>query len=241
MTASRGVAIAATLHARMTNLLERWSDDVWTASAPLSMMGLRIGTRMTVVRLPGGGLLLHSPIPLNDALRREIDALGAVTHIVAPNHYHHLHAGTMAAAYPKATLHAPEGLAKKRKDLRIDALLGPTHADWSGVLEPIPIEGSMLKETLFLHTPSRTLISSDLTENFTTSDHFPTRMYLKVSGVHGKIGWSRLLRFLYRDHAAARRSIDALLERDFDRAIIAHGDPIPRAAKDAVRDTFLWL
>jgi hypothetical protein len=85
------------------------------------------------------------------------------------------------------------------------------------------------------------VISSDLAENFATSDHWPTRMYLKVGGVHGKVGWSRLLRFVYRDHAAARRSVDALLAHDFDRVIVAHGDPITRDGKDAVRETFRFL
>ena len=225
-----------------TNLLVRWSDDVWTATAPLVMLGLHLGTRMTVVRLEGDELLLHSPIPLSDDLRREIDALGTVTHIVAPNLFHHLHAGEAARAYPKAMLHGPVGLAKKRPDLRVDAELGAVpHPDWEGALVPLKVEGSMLEETLFIHPASQTVISSDLTENFSGSDHWPTRMYLKMGGVYGKIGWSRFLRFVYRDRAAARRSIDALLEHDFDRAIIAHGDAIPRDAKEAVRETFHFL
>ena len=40
-------------------------DDVWTTTAPLTMLGLHLGTRMTVVRLPSGGLWVHSPIPLD--------------------------------------------------------------------------------------------------------------------------------------------------------------------------------
>src|SRR5207253_182649 len=46
-------------------------------------------TRMAVIRLSGGGLFLWSPIPLTDGLRAEVDALGEVSHIVAPNSLHH--------------------------------------------------------------------------------------------------------------------------------------------------------
>lgn len=225
-----------------TTLLAPWSRDVWTIAAPQTMLGLHLGTRMTVVRLPGGGLLLHSPVPLSSSLRREIDALGEVTHLVAPNLYHHLHVGPWVEAYPNALLHAPRALAKKRADLRVHAELGAApHPDWQGALVPLAIDGSMLAETVFVHPTSRTLISADLAENFATSDHFATRLYLKVGGVHGKVGWNRLLRFIYRDRAAARRSIDALLEHEFDRMVLAHGSPIEHAAKDAVRSTFAFL
>ncbi|MCG7533934.1 DUF4336 domain-containing protein [Pseudoalteromonas sp. OOF1S-7] len=47
-------------------------------------------TRMTIVRLPCGGLWVHSPICLTPGLREQVDALGPVTYLVAPNHLHHL-------------------------------------------------------------------------------------------------------------------------------------------------------
>jgi N-methylhydantoinase B len=57
----------------------------------------------------------------------------------------------------------------------------------------------MLKETVLFHPATRTLIGADLVENFETSDHLPTRLYLKISGIHGRVGWGRLMRFVYRD------------------------------------------
>jgi hypothetical protein len=59
--------------------------------------------------------------------------------------------------------------------------------------------------------------------------------------IHGKIGWSRLLRIVYRDRAAARRSIDAIIAHDFDRIVIAHGDVIRRDGRAALRRTFDFL
>ena len=49
----------------------------------LLVFSLPFTTRMTVIRLPDGGLWLHSPTPLDDGLRAAIDALGPVAHIVA--------------------------------------------------------------------------------------------------------------------------------------------------------------
>jgi len=226
----------------MRPMLTKIDDGLWTADAPHLFFGLHIGTRMTVVKLRGGGLLLHSPIELLGPLRAEVDALGPVRHIVCPNVYHHMYAGPWADAYPEAILHGPDGLAQKRPDLKTPRSLSATlHPDLEGDLIPVPIDGCLMRETLFVHPRSRTLISSDLVENFETSDHLPTRLYLKIGGVHGKIGWSRLLRVLYRDHAAARASLERLLSHDFDRTILSHGRIVESGSKEAIRGAFTWL
>jgi hypothetical protein len=223
-------------------MLTKIDEGLWTADAPHLFFGLHLGTRMTVVKLREGGLLLHSPVPMTEARCVEIDALGPVRHIVCPNLFHHMYAGPWVAAYRDAVLHAPEGLAKKRPDLLIHSTLSAVpHADWEDDLIPVAIDGCLLGETLFVHPRTRTLLSSDLVENFETSDHLPTRLYLKLSGVHGKIGWSRLLRVLYRDHAMARASLNRLLAHDFDRIVVAHGRVVERGGKDAVRAAFTWL
>ena len=218
--------------------------DLWTVYEPeFRMLGLKLGTRMTIVRLPQGTLLLHSPIAISSALASAIDALGPVGHIVAPNLYHHVYAGEAQKRWPEAKLHGASGLNRKRRDLRVDSVLGKDapSADWQGALTLVTIHGCLLGETVLVHAPSRTVISADLFENFREMDHLPTRLYLKASGVWQKPGWGRFLRVMYRDHRAARRSVDALLEHDFEGAIISHGDPIAQGAKVAVRQTFEFL
>ena len=42
---------------------------------------------MTVVRLPNSELWVHSPIPLTDALAGEVQQLGRVAHLIAPNRF----------------------------------------------------------------------------------------------------------------------------------------------------------
>jgi hypothetical protein len=232
------------------------TEGLWVAAAPLSYFGMRIGTRMSVVRLgdasgtrppsalavQAGDLWVHSPVPLTAELQAAVDALGTVRHIVAPNLYHHLSAGEWKAAYPAATLHGPARLSHKRKDLPLTAKLEEAAAaPWAAELVPVHIDGCMIDETVFVHRPSRSLISSDLTENFVTHPHWPTRLYLKASGTYGKPGWPAPLRVAYRDRAAARRSLDGLLGHDFDRIVIAHGDIIESGGRAALEQTFAFL
>jgi hypothetical protein len=56
--------------------LRREADGIWTAEAPQRFYGLHFGTRMTVLRLPDGGLWIHSPVSIDVALKGAIDALG---------------------------------------------------------------------------------------------------------------------------------------------------------------------
>ena len=100
--------------------MREWSDRIWIAEAPLRFYGVPFGTRMTVVRLADGGLLVHSPLDPVPPLRAEIDALGPVRYVVSPNKLHHLFLGGFLQAYPSAQLFAPPGLASKRRDLRFD-------------------------------------------------------------------------------------------------------------------------
>ena len=222
--------------------MEKLADDLWTVASSQTFLGLHIGSRMTVVRMADGGLMLYSPVPISEGLRAEVDALGPVRHILAPNIGHHMHVGGWKDAYPDALLHAATGLAKRRKDLSIDSeLRGSETADWGDSLEAHFIEGALLNETAFIHRPSKTLITCDLVENFESSPHLPTRIYLKVGGIHGQPGISRLLRPVFRDKAASRRSIDALLERDIEQISLTHGDLIHARGNDNLRSSYEWL
>ena len=103
--------------------LERLDDDLWIATRPLPLWVGDVGTRMTVLRLGGGDLLLHSPVSLDPALRAALDAIGRVRWVVGPSLVHHLFLGDYASAYPAAELWGAPGLAEKRPDLRFHRVL----------------------------------------------------------------------------------------------------------------------
>lgn len=222
--------------------LESIAPAVWVASMANSFMGLQMGTRMTVVRLTDGSLFVYSPIRLDPGLRRDLDAIGPVRHIVAPSLYHHLFAGMFAAAYPNARMHAAPGLPEKRKDLAFDAVLGEElDPAWRSCLSSLPLDGCAFGEVLFFHGPSRTLISADLVENFHTSDHWPTRTYLKAAGIYGTCGVSRLIKLMFRDKAASRRAIDRAIDWNPERITLAHGELVLEQGQEVLRNAYDWL
>ena len=222
--------------------LVRHAEGLWSVATDHRYFGLYLGTRMTVVRLPGGELWLHSVVAIDDLLADEIQSYGPVRHIVMPDVYHHVYVADAIRRWPIARVHAPAAMRRKRPELRIDADLSSTpDPEWCGALLPLHIDGSMLDETVFVHPPSRTLIAADLVENFERSPHFGTRLYLMAAGLHGHVGWSRFLRPAYRDRRAARQSIDRLLELDFDRIVLAHGQVLEHGGPAAVREAFRWL
>ncbi len=222
--------------------LQQLHEDVWTATAAQSMFGLQLGARMTIVRLPSGGLWVHSPIHLGPNEHAQLRELGPVEHVVAPNLYHHLYVGDLAQSHPGALVHARPGLRKKRKDLSIHHDLdGTTPTAWSKVLTAVHIEGNLLDEVVFVHHPSRLLISCDLVENFTTCPHLFTRLYLRMGGIYQKPGLSRPLRLLFRDRARARASVERVLSLDFDGIVLSHGDLIRDGGPDVLAASYTWL
>jgi hypothetical protein len=223
--------------------LRRLADDLWVAERPQRFYGLEVGTRMTVIRLASGDLLLHSPVQLDPGLRRELDGLGPVRFAVAPNRVHHLYAGEVARAYPGTRLWIGPGLARKRPDLRANGELGDeAPAEWRGQVDQTFFRGRPYEnEVTFLHRASRTLILCDLAFNFGPTAAAPTRLLMRLLRSYGRFGPSTLDPLLIRDRAAARRSLERILSWDFDRVIVAHGDVLERGGHEALRSGYGWL
>ena len=94
--------------------------NLWTAEQPLKYFGLEVGTRMTVIRLSQDKLIVISPIHPKDAIIHQLDQLGKVNYIVAPNLYHHLFVARFKQIYPDAELWATLGLKQKFPELPIN-------------------------------------------------------------------------------------------------------------------------
>lgn len=216
--------------------MQELAEDIWTVDAPLSMFGLQVGTRMTVVRLDGGDLWVHSPIELEPDLQSSVEELGEVAYIVAPNRFHHLFVGEWADAYPDAETWAAPGLPEKRDDLEFDAVLTREPTTWGDAIAAKPIEGTrLLREVVFYHRPSRTLVSADLFFNRHETDSLWTRFYLWVGGALGKPAISSLLALDYRDREAVRASFEELFEWEFERIVVSHGRIVESDARETLR------
>ncbi len=223
-------------------VLEPIADGVWTSTVEVPLLRvMRIPAAMTVLRLRGDELLLHSPVPLTPERKAEVDALGRVTHLYSPNSFHHLSLGFWSAAYPHAKVHGSHALTKKRRDLRIDRFQDAPEPAFESVLDEVRIEGFLLEESVLLHRASKTLVVADLVHHFTPT-HRLTRWYASLAGFNGGVAISKVIRSTsFPDKKAARRSVDAVLALDFERIIVGHGTVITQNPKEQLARAYDWL
>lgn len=221
-------------------MLRAIDRDLWVAEQPLRYFGLSIGTRMTVMRLVGSELAVISPIQVSDGLVGELNDLGAIAHIIAPNLYHYRFAAEFKAAYPAATFWATAGLRAKRPELAIDEVIaGESNSPWGGV-ERLFFDGfktlgpsgpDPLDEWVFFHVASRTLILTDTAFCFDQSFPWVTQLVTKLGGGYKSLSPSLLERLATTEKDRVKASVEQVLRWDFDRVIVAHGSIVEQGGK----------
>jgi hypothetical protein len=224
-------------------MLQQLHPDLWICPVAYRAMGLPLGRQLVAVRLPAGGLWIHSPVPTPESLRRSIAALGAVRHVVGPNCLHDEWLREFQAEHPAALFHAAPGLAGRKRDVRFGAELSDRpHPDWAGVLEQHVVRGMpQLNEVVFFHPASRSLIIADLAFNFGPGGSPLFALLMRLNGAWGRFTPSRTCKLLMRDRAAVRASLDRILQWDFDRVIVGHGRNVETDGKRVLREAFSFL
>lgn len=227
--------------------LKQFGREIWTAEGVevVAMLGFRYPTRMAVIRLSGGDLFVWSPVALTESLRTEVDALGKVRHLIAPNALHHLFIAEWKQAYPDALLYAAPGLRGKRPDLTFDDDLdsAPVPA-WSGEIEHVVMKGNIItREVVFFHRASSTVIFTDLIQQF------PTGWFSGWRAVVAK--WDLMLgpepsvprkfRVAFKDRRAAHAAIEHILAWPAEKVLMAHGTPVTKDGRAFLRRAFRWL
>lgn len=226
------------------------ADGVWIVdAAPIHAGGIPLPIRMTVLRLAGGELLLHSPIPYRPDLQRDLEALGRIGHLVAPSVGHWMFLRDWQGACPNAITWAVPGLEDRgqvrRSGVRIDAALTdrPPRA-WAGEIDQVLVEGPVFKEVCLFHRPTRTLLLTDLVINL-EADLLPlgARSLARVLGIVAPDGKAPLyLRLLLGlNHREATRAARRLVAFDPDRVIFTHGQWFNRDAASQLRRSLAWL
>ena len=225
------------------------ATNLWTTAQPLRFLGLEVGARMSVVRLSDGELVLISPVSLTEGLGDRLDELGTVAHIIAPNLFHHLFMGQAQARYPQAKVWGVEGLAEKRPDLKLDALLNAA-GSFAGDLDYLPFKGfevilprgiAAVNETVFFHRPSRTLILTDIAFNFDDSSSLGTQLAARVLGSYNSLKPTLLEKWGTRDRVKVEASVWQVLAWDFERVVPAHGSVINVGGKAAFQAGYEWF
>lgn len=224
-------------------LAELVPGQVWHAQAPVSFAGISMKTRMSVVRLANGKLWIHSPIKPEPALRQNLDELGDVSYVCAPNRFHHLFIEEFVAYYPQALLFVAPGLPKKRPAIRYNRILSKQpEPEWDGELDQLFFEGMpTLGEVVWLHHKSKTLILTDLCLYLKDDAMAITRFLVRMLGGYRALGMSRTIKLMVKDRSKARAARDRILSWDFERVIVSHEHIVMENGKDAVASALAWL
>lgn len=222
-------------------LKEYIPDTIWLKNYPIRFAGCLFNARMAVIRLSDGHLMIHSPCPIDQVTKSEIDALGSVAVIIAPGSYHYLNIRSAQAAFPDAETHICPGVEKKDPSLSYTKLLGDEpDAVLAGDFEQVFIRGTrFIAEVAFFHRASKTLILVDLIENYgdhTTQPKGWLKFWWKCvfrmwnnpkPAPEYQMGW--------KDKASARICLEKILNWDFDKIVISHGDLIENGAPQIAR------
>jgi hypothetical protein len=214
---------------------------VFVQEHPVHFAGGCLLTRMTAVVLDDGGVLLHSPVPIDEELRKAIERLGEVRALLAPSTCHHLFIADAQRAFPGVPTYAIAGLERKRPDLALSPL--PDEL-WADEIARVAVGNRVMRELVLLHRASRTVLAVDLVEHI--GDETPgvdrmMRMWIKLLGMWNKARAAPELRWLTRDRAEARRAIEHILSWAFEKMVIAHGELFERDAKAALREAWRFV
>jgi hypothetical protein len=221
-------------------MLQPIAQDIWYVPHHFTAVGIRLSSRMTVVRLRGNRLWLHSPVPISRQVREQLDALGQVAFIVAPNKAHHLFLEDCALAFPEAQVFAAPGLLRKRPELSGVRELGAVpEPEWNDELGQVLVEGiPIVNETAWYHRASRTLVLTDLCQWWQGDMPISSRLYATLTGVRRRLAVPYTVRLVVKDRPALARSVHRIFEWDFERVVVAHNAIVEQHAREALRLAF---
>ena len=231
-------------------MLEQLGPELWIADGGIvSFFGFDYPTRMAVVRLDDGALWVWSPIALSAQLEREVRALGPVRHLVSPNKLHHLFLTAWREQFRDAKLWGTAQTVARFPELGFSgALTDVAPPDWAGQIDQYDFANSrFLEEVLFFHRKSRTAIVCDLSQPFSDSflkEHWPwwLRWIARTAGMVEGRGYAPIeVRTAFRDRAAARAKMRALIAENPERVVVAHGEIVRSGGAAFLQRAFSWL
>lgn len=233
------------------NTLKPVAQDIWVVDGPMiRFYGLPFSTRATVIRQKNGDIWVHSPTKLDAGLIGEINGLGPVRHLIAPNWIHYAYVNEWQKQFPDATSWAAPGVRERAESkgmkVRFDHDLGETaEAPWQGEIEQQIVNGSDIhREAVFFHRSSQTLILTDLIENFETKNlPWWMRMIARLAGIVDPDGKMPIdMRGTFRNGKdELRKAVDLMIGWAPERIIVAHGRWYASSGVDELKRAFRFV
>jgi len=227
--------------------LKEIDKNIWIYDgSTVNFYGIPYSTRMTIILLSSGNLWIHSPEKLNEELKEELDNLGKVEYLISPNKLHHLFMPEWITAYPNAKCYASPGLIEKRRDINFKKELSHMpEKEWTDEIKQTIFQGSpAMEEVVFFHIRSKTLILTDLIENFNPAVfnwwQKPIAWLAGILSPNGKTPIDWRISFLF-GKAKARIALVTMLGWRPNNIILSHGECVIENGLEFLNKSFRWL
>jgi hypothetical protein len=231
------------------NTLKPVAENIWVVDGPVIRFGPRwlnmpFPTRMTVMRL-SAGLLIHSPTLLTSGLKSEIEGVGRVRWIAGPNRIHYWWIPEWRAAFPDADIYLAPRIKEQaggRIDFEFRTLDDDSDYPWDPEVATISIGGSYMTEIEFFHRASRTLVLTDLIENFEPRKlPLLMRALTWLGGVQDPDGQMPRDMRLTLSKPKLKAAVETMIGWSPERVILAHGRWYETNGTAELRRAFRWL
>lgn len=184
---------------------------------------------MRVVRV-GEELVVYSPARTSDDVFERLDALGRVSVLVAPNHFHHLALPAFRARYPEARVLAAERALPRLASQGHRGLRAiEREALPSGLVVHVS-EGTRSGETFlsYVHGGEKTLLVCDAFFHVCTPVHGLMGAVLRATATTPGLQCGRTFKYLAVSDARAYRrwAEDSLRAIAPDRVLFSHGEAL---------------
>ncbi|MCR9143020.1 MAG: DUF4336 domain-containing protein [bacterium] len=208
--------------------------------------GVYFPTRMSVIRLKGGGLWLHSPVPIDDSMAAQIEQLGPVLHVVAPNHFHHMYVAAVLDRWPDARFWFAPGLDTKvpefaeRGEPLHDDSASAAAIEWRGEIDCVQIQGAPnMNEVVFFHQATGSLVLADLVFHWGAPCGPRQWLLFTIMDVANGLRQSRMWRLITKDRKAAANSCEKIYAWPIQRIVPCHGEVYENATPQILRAAVL--
>jgi hypothetical protein len=206
--------------------LERLDDNILSVEGPLG----KFPRRMTIVRIAGGRLIIHSGIALDEPEMARIETFGKPCFFIVPSAIHRMDVKIWKQRYPELQIACPPAARSKVEELVKVDTVDPDFGD--PAVHYVKVEGTDQREgALIVKGPQgTTLVLNDLIFNVRKQPGVVGFIFglLGVTGPEAKMA-KVVMRKIVDDKGALRVQLEQWANLDdLKRIIVSHGAPIEK-------------
>jgi hypothetical protein len=213
--------------------IESIDDDILSVEGPLG----KFPRRMTLVRLTGDRLIIHSGIALDEVEMAQIERFGKPTFYIAPSALHRMDVKPWKQRYPELTIICPPAARSKvEEQVNVDTV-DPDFGD--PAVRYLPVAGTAQREGAVIvnGVHGTTLVLNDIFFNVRKQPGIVGLIFglLGVTGEQPKAA-KLILRKIADDKIALRAQLEQWANMDgLKRIILSHGDIIEKNPRETLR------